>query len=327
VKRVRGGLLGADYAVENGRYRFTRVYSGENWNPTLKAPLTQPGVNVVAGEYLLAVQGRDVAPPANLYSFFEETAGKEIVIRVGQDPSGANARDVKVVPVESETALRNLAWVEQNRRKVDQLSGGRVAYVYLPDTGGGGYNNFNRYFFSQVGREAVIIDERFNGGGSIADYIIDYLRRPIMGRFTMRYGEDITVPMEGIFGPKVMVINETAGSGGDALPWLFRKSGIGPLVGTRTWGGLVGSYTNANDLIDGGLLGMPNLGFYNLEGSWDVENHGVTPDYDVEMDPKLVQEGKDPQLEKAVEVALEQLKQKPVNYGKRPSYPDYHNGK
>jgi tricorn protease len=327
VKRVRGGLLGADYAVENGRYRFTRVYSGENWNPTLKAPLTQPGVNVVAGEYLLAVQGRDVAPPANLYSFFEETAGKEIVIRVGPDPSGANARQVKVVPVESETALRNLAWIEDNRRKVDQLSGGRVAYVYLPDTGGGGYNNFNRYFFSQVGREAVIIDERFNGGGAIADYIIDYLRRPIMGRFTMRYGEDITVPMEGIFGPKVMMINETAGSGGDALPWLFRKSGIGPLVGTRTWGGLVGSYTNANDLIDGGSLGMPNLGFYNLEGSWDVENHGVAPDYEVEMDPRLVREAKDPQLEKAVEVALQQLKQKPVNYGKRPSYPNYHSGK
>jgi tricorn protease len=323
VKRVPGGLLGADYTVENGRYRFARVYNGENWNPSLRAPLTQPGVNVVAGEYLLAVQGRDVRPPANLYSFFEETSGKAILIRVGPDPSGANSREVTVVPVGSEASLRNFAWVEDNRRKVDQLSGGRLAYVYLPNTAGGGYLNFNRYFFSQVGKEGVIIDERFNGGGDIADYVIDYLRRPIMGRFTMRYGEDITVPMEGIFGPKVMIINEMAGSGGDAMPWLFRKSNIGPLVGMRTWGGLVGHYTTAGDLIDGGSVASPDLAFYNLEGSWDVENNGVAPDYEVEMNPKLVRDGHDPQLEKAVEVALDQLKKNPVNYGKRPPYPDY----
>ena len=324
VKRVAVGLLGADYTVENGRYRFSRVYNGENWNPGLNAPLTQPGVNVVAGEYLLAVQGRDARPPANVYSFFEETAGKSIVIRVGPDPGGANAREVTVVPVASESGLRNFAWIEENRRKVDQLSGGRVGYVYMPNTGGGGYLNFNRYFFSQVGKEAVIIDERFNGGGDIADYVIDYLRRPIMGRFTMRHGEDITVPMAGIFGPKAMIINEMAGSGGDAMPWLFRKSGLGPLVGTRTWGGLVGHYGNPSDLIDGGGVGTPNLAFYNLDGEWDVENHGVAPDYEVEMNPKLVREGHDPQLEKAVEVVLAQLQKSPVNYGKRPSYPNYH---
>jgi tricorn protease len=323
IKRVTGGLLGADYTVENGRYRFARVYNGENWNPNLKAPLTQPGVNVTVGEYLLAVQGRDVRPPANLYSFFEETAGKSIVIRVGPDPAGANARDVTVVPIVTETGLRNLAWIEDNRRKVDQLTGGRVAYVYLPNTANGGYLNFNRYFFSQVGKEAVIVDERFNGGGDIADYIIDYLRRPIVGRWTMRQGEDITLPMEGIFGPKVMIVNEMAGSGGDAMPWLFRKSGIGPLVGMRTWGGLVGHYTGPGDLIDGGNVGTPNLAFYNLDGSWEIENHGISPDFEVEMDPKLVREGRDPQLEKAVEVVLAQLKKEPVNYGKRPGYPDY----
>jgi tricorn protease len=323
IKRVTGGLLGADYTVENGRYRFARVYNGENWNPNLKAPLTQPGVNVTVGEYLLAVQGRDVRPPANLYSFFEETAGKSIVIRVGPDPAGANARDVTVVPIVTETGLRNLAWIEDNRRKVDQLTGGRVAYVYLPNTANGGYLNFNRYFFSQVGKEAVIVDERFNGGGDIADYIIDYLRRPIVGRWTMRQGEDITLPMEGIFGPKVMIVNEMAGSGGDAMPWLFRKSGIGPLVGMRTWGGLVGHYTGPGDLIDGGNVGTPNLAFYNLDGSWEIENHGISPDFEVEMDPRLVREGRDPQLEKAVEVVLAQLKKEPVNYGKRPGYPDY----
>ncbi|MCX6633803.1 MAG: S41 family peptidase, partial [Acidobacteria bacterium] len=265
----------------------------------------------------------DVRPPQNLYGFFEQTAGKSIVIRVGPDPNGANSREVTVVPVESETALRNLAWIEDNRRKVDQMTGGRVAYVYLPNTAGGGYTNFNRYFFGQVGKEAAIIDERFNGGGSIADYIIDYLRRPLMARFSMREGEDITTPIEGIFGPKVMITNEMAGSGGDAMPWLFRKSGIGPLVGTRTWGGLVGHYTNPVDLIDGGVVGVPNLAFYNLDGEWEIENRGVSPDFEVEMDPKLVRQGHDPQLEKAVEVVLEQLKKNPVNYGKRPSYPNY----
>jgi tricorn protease len=323
VKRVQGGLLGADYLVENGRYRFARVYNGENWNPNLKAPLTQPGVNVAVDEYLLAVQGQEVRPPANVYSFFQETAGKSIVIRVGPDPTGANARDVTVLPVANETGLRNLAWIEDNRRKVEQMTGGRIGYVYLPNTSIGGYSNFNRYFFSQVGKEGVIVDERFNGGGSIADYVIDYLRRPIMGRWSMREGEDITLPMEGVFGPKVMVINEMAGSGGDLMPWLFRKAGIGPLVGMRTWGGLVGHYTGPGDLIDGGNVGTPNLAFYNLDGSWDVENHGVAPDYEVEMDPKLVREGRDPQLEKAVELALAQLKEHPVNFGKRPTYPDY----
>jgi tricorn protease len=323
VKRIQCGLLGADYTVENGRYRFARVFNGENWNPSLRAPLTQPGVNVAAGEYLLAVGGRDVRPPENVYSFFEETAGKSIVIRVGPDPGGANAREVTVVPVANETGLRNLAWIEGNRRKVEQLTGGRVGYVYLPNTSTGGYTNFNRYFFSQVGREAVIVDERFNGGGSIADYIIDYLRRPIVGRWSMREGEDITLPVEGIFGPKVMIVNEMAGSGGDLMPWLFRKEGIGPLVGMRTWGGLVGHYTGPGDLIDGGNVGTPDLAFYNLDGAWDVENHGVAPDYEVEMNPKLVREGHDPQLEKAVEVVLEQMQKHPVNYGKRPSYPNY----
>jgi tricorn protease len=323
VTRVRGGLLGADYSIENGRYRFARVYNGENWNPNLKAPLTQPGVNVAAGEYLLSVQGQDVRPPANLYSFFEETAGKSIVIRVGPDPGGASARDVTVVPVANEGGLRNFAWIEDNRRKVDQLSGGKVGYVYLPNTAGNGYVNFNRYFFGQSGKEAVVIDERFNGGGSIADYVIDYLRRPVVGRFTMREGEDITVPMVGIFGPKAMIVNEMAGSGGDAMPWLFKKEKIGTLVGMRTWGGLVGHYTGPGDLLDGGNVGTPNLAFYNLDGSWDVENHGVAPDVEVEMNPKLVREGHDPQLEKAVEVVLDQLKKSPVNYGKRPAYPNY----
>ena len=323
-KRVKTGLLGADYSMENGRYRFTHIYDGENWNPKLRAPLTQPGVNVHAGDYLLAVNGRDVRPPADVYSFFEETAGKQVMLRVGATPDGSGSREVTVVPVDDESSLRNYAWIEGNRRKVDELTGGRVAYVYLPDTYAGGYTNFNRYYFAQVGKDAAIIDERYNGGGDIADYIIDYLRRPLLSYWNMREGKDITTPIEAIFGPKVMIINEMAGSGGDALPWMFRKTGIGPLVGKRTWGGLVGHYTNPGDLLDGGFTGTPDLAFYNPNGTWDVENHGVPPDIETELDPQAARAGRDSQLERAVEVVMDLLKKNPPPPSPHhPGFPNY----
>jgi len=323
-KRVKTGLLGADYSVENGRYRFTHVYDGENWNPKLRAPLTQPGVNVHAGDYLLAVNGRDVRPPADVYSFFEETAGKQVVLKVGARSDGSGSREVIVVPVDDESSLRNYAWIEGNRRKVDELTGGRVAYVYLPDTYAGGYTNFNRYYFAQVGKDAAIIDERYNGGGDIADYIIDYLRRPLLSYWNMREGKDITTPIEAIFGPKVMIINEMAGSGGDALPWMFRKTGIGPLVGKRTWGGLVGHYTNPADLLDGGFTGTPDLAFYNPNGTWDVENHGVPPDVETDLDPQAARAGHDSQLERAVEVVMDLLKKNPLPPAPHhPAFPNY----
>jgi tricorn protease len=322
VTRVSCGLLGADYKIENGRYRFARVYNGENWNPGLQAPLTQPGVNVVAGEYLLAVNGRDVRAADEVYRFFEATAGKQTTLTVGPNPDGSGSREVTVVPVPDESRLRNLAWVEDNRRKVDQMTGGRVAYVYLPDTANGGLANFNRYFFAQIGKEAVIVDERYNGGGLIADYVIDYLRRPLSGYFTQREGDDFTTPLGAIFGPKVMLINEYAGSGGDAMPWLFRDAKIGPLIGKRTWGGLVG-VNGAAALLDGGFVGAPQSGFWNPNGTWDVENHGVAPDIEVENDPASVREGHDLQLEKAVSVVMEGLKKNPLPIHKKPAYPRY----
>src|SRR5581483_49477 len=239
---IATGLLGADYKVENGRYRFAKIYNGENWNPQLRAPLTQPGVDVRVGDYLLAVGGREVRASDNVYSFFESKAGKSVLIKVGPNPDGSNSREMTVVPVANEQGLRNLAWIEDNRRKVDQLSGGKLAYVYLPDTAGGGYTNFNRYYFSQIDRDGAVIDERFNGGGTAADYIIDYMRRPLLNRWATREGEDFSTPSASIYGPKVMIINEYAGSGGDLMPWLFRKAGVGTLVGKRTWGGLVGIY-------------------------------------------------------------------------------------
>lgn len=316
------GLLGADYATDKGRYRFARVYDGENWNPDLRAPLTQPGVNVKAGEYLLSVNGRDVRAPEEIYGFFEATAEKQTVLKVGPEPDGKGSREVTVIPVRSEMGLRRLAWIEDNRRKVDKLSGGRLAYVYLPDTAEGGFTSFNRYYFAQIGKEGAVIDERFNQGGLIADYIIDYMKRPLMGYFAARDGADYATPVGSIYGPKVMLINEYAGSGGDMMPWLFRAAGIGPLVGTRTWGGLVGMNFGAA-LMDGGYTGAPQSGFWNPNGTWDVENHGVDPDIMVEQDPAAVRDGGDPQLEKAVKVCLELLEKNPPPKHTKPAYPDY----
>ncbi len=318
--KVKGGLLGADYEVHDGRYRFARVYRGENWSPLLQAPLTQPGVNVKRGEYLLAVNGQEVRPPESVYKFFEGTAGRGVVLKVGPTPDGKGAREVTVVPVESELALRNRAWMEANRRKVDRMTGGRVAYVYLPDTAMGGYTNFNRYFFSQVGKDAAIIDERFNGGGKAADYIIERLQRPLSNYWTTRVGADYTTPAGAIFGPKVMLINEQAGSGGDYLPWAFRRAKLGPLVGKRTWGGLVG-IGGYPPLVDGGSVTAPHFAFYTPEGQWEVEGRGVPPDYEVEFDPKAWREGRDPQLEKAVALALEALEKYTPPRPRRPPYP------
>jgi tricorn protease len=323
VKRVQTGLLGADYEVANGRYRFARVYGGENWNPQLLAPLTQPGVNVKPGEYLLAVNGRELHGQDNVYSFFEGLANKSVTLKVGPDPNGAGARDVTVVPVADDSRLRNLAWIEENRRKVDKLSGGKAAYVYMPDTSTGGLTSFNRYFYAQIGKQAAIIDERFNGGGLLATDIAEILNRKPLSAAANRTGADPVQP-QGIFGPKVMIINERAGSGGDAMPWYFKRAGVGKLIGTRTWGGLVGM-AGAPSLMDGGIVTSPASGIYNpLSGEWEVENIGVAPDVEVEQDPALVRQGHDPQLEKAVEVVMEELKKNPPPTLRRPPFPNYH---
>jgi tricorn protease len=322
VTGPKTGLLGADYSVENGRFRFARIYNGENWNPDLRAPLTQPGVNVSAGDYLLAVNGRDVTPAVDVHSYFEATAGRQTLLKVGPDPSGANAREVTVVPVDSETGLRTFAWIEDNRRKVHQLSNGRLAYVYLPDTGSGGFTYFNRYYFSQVDKEGAVLDERFNGGGQAADYIIDFLWRPLMNYWSTRYGEDFTTPRGAIFGPKAMIVNEFAGSGGDALPWYFRRLKIGPLIGKRTWGSLVG-ILGFPTLMDGGTVTAPNVAFWSPEGRWEVENAGVSPDIEVDLEPKAWREGRDTQLEKAVEVVMAELQKTPAPKSVRPAYPVY----
>lgn len=316
------GLLGADYAVEHGRYRFAKVYDGENWNPDLTAPLTQPGVNVAAGDYLLAVNGRELGAGEDVYALFEETAGKQTVLRVAREAGGAGAREVTVVPIADERGLRHRAWVEANRRAVDRLSGGRLAYVHLPDTATDGLISFNRYFFAQTDKQGVLIDDRYNRGGSLADYVIDVLRRQPMTLATTREGATTLWPSQAIFGPKAMLINEFAGSGGDALPWYFKRTGLGPLIGKRTWGGLIGIYGEPR-LIDGGRVTAPRLALSGLVGEWEVENHGVAPDIEVDEDPQAERAGHDPQLERGVEYLLKALAEHPPAAYKAPPYPDF----
>ncbi len=321
-KTVPGGLLGADYEVANGRYRFKKIYSGESWNPQLRSPLVQPGLNVAEGDYLLAVNGVELTAKDDVSRVLEGTSEKSVVIKIGPDPAGANAREITVVPVASELQLRHEAWVEGNRRKVDELSGGKLAYVYMPDTAQGGLTSFTRYYFAQTDKQGAVIDERYNSGGQVADYVIEVMNRKLLSFWSPRYGAIYRTPAASILGPKVMITNEFAGSGGDAMPWMFKYTKTGPLVGKRTWGGLVG-ISQYPTLMDGGNVTSPNFGFFNPEGQWDVENHGVQPDYEVELDPKLVHDGHDPQLEKAVALALDALKKNPPPQPKRPPYPNY----
>jgi len=320
AESVPGGLLGADFDEDSSRYRFARVYGGLNWNPQLRSPLTQPGVDVVEGEYLLAVEGEELRPPENLYARFENTADTIVEITVGPNADGSDSRTVEVVPLGNEYSLRNRAWVEDNIARVDEATDGRVAYVYVPNTAGLGHTYFKRYFFPQAHKEAIIVDERYNGGGQVADYYIDILRRPYISHWNTRYGEDIKTPFYSIQGPKVMIIDETAGSGGDLLPWMFRKLELGTLVGKRTWGGLVG-VLGFPVLMDGGSITAPNLAIWTEDGGFVVENEGVPPDIEVEQWPAEVIDGGDPQLEKAIEVALAELEANPPETYERPPYP------
>jgi tricorn protease len=319
-KSVKGGLLGADFIVENNRYRLKKIYGGLNWNPDLRSPLTEPGINVTEGEYILAVNGKELTAVSNLFQFFEATAGKIVELTVGPNPDYSNSRIVKVVPVESEISLRNRDWVEGNIKKVNEATNGQVAYVYVPNTSVSGHEYFKRYFFPQVNKKAVIVDERFNGGGLIADYYLDILDRPLQAYWHTRYGNDIKTPTASIQGPMVMIIDETAGSGGDLLPWMFRKFNMGTLVGKRTWGGLVG-ILGFPELMDGGVITAPNLAIWTKDG-FIVENEGVSPDVEVEQWPEDVIKGGDPQLEKAIEIVLEQLKENSPEVPVRPAFPE-----
>jgi len=313
VPNSRAGLLGADFTVENGRYKIAKIYDNESWNPDLHAPLAEPGVEVSVGDYVVAVNGEELKAPDNIYRLLDGTANLQTVLSVNSKPDMEGAHQITVVPTANEQTLRTRAWVEENRRLVDKLSAGKIAYVYVPSTGQPGYASFNRYFFAQQDKLGVIVDERYNSGGSAADYIIDVLERKFDGYFNNVAGDryPFTSPSAGIWGPKVMVINEMAGSGGDLMPWMFKHRKVGELVGKRTWGGLVHT-ADTPAFVDGGSMIAPRGGFFTTEGKWAVENEGTSPDVDIENWPKEVIAGHDPQLERAVQEALRMLKEKPV---------------
>lgn len=317
------GMLGADLALDHGAFRIAKIYRTEAWNAEFKAPLDRSGLEVKEGDYILAVDGRPLDSKSEISSKLAYTVGRETALLVADDAAGKNGRVIYVRPIDyaQETKLRLRDWVEANRRKVDEMSGGKVAYVHLPDTAQWGREYFQRYFYSQLDKQALIVDDRFNDGGYVSDSLVNTLAAPFLSYWVDREGDMMRVPAN-IFGPRAMIINETAGSGGDALPLYFRRQGLGPLIGTRTWGGLVGigSYP---PLLDGGRITAPHFAILSPEGEWEVENAGVPPDIEVEQTPALVIKGADPQLEKAVAVVMQALQQSPPKFLKKPPpYPD-----
>ncbi len=297
---VPAGLLGADFTVENGRYRIARIYSGERWNPFLRGPLAQPGLGVSPGDYILAVNGRSLTAADNIHAALQGTVGQQTTLVVSSNAQGRAPREIVVEPVASEGALRLWGWIEANRAAVDAATDGRVGYVYLPNTAGAGYDFFNRMYYAQANKQAIIFDERSNGGGQAADYITDVLSPFHLSGWLGRDNQlPFNTPFAAHYGPKVMLIDQDAGSGGDFLPYSFRRRGIGPLIGTRTWGGLIGISANP-PLIDGGFLVVPFFRFYTPEGEWRVENEGVAPDILSQLDPVAANAGRDTQLERAL---------------------------
>ncbi len=317
------GLLGANYRIRNGKYQITKILRGGAWNPDLYAPLAQPGLDVHPGDYLLAVNGHPLRGSQNIYQAFQGLARKNVFLTVGPHPGGEHDHTIVVKTLANEHALRVAAWVDHNIRLVNRLSHGQLGYVYLPNTGAQGFRNFNRYFFSQVNKAGVIIDERFNTGGFLSDYIIQYLKRRPMSLVVTRYGQSYIEPPEANFGPKVMIINRYSGSGGDALPWYFKMDHLGPLVGARTWGGLVG-IGGYPVLMDGGRVTAPRWAVEGLNGHFPVEDHGIRPTVPVFQNPELMRKGGDPELDRAVAVALRLLKAHPAPHYHRAPYRNYH---
>ena len=319
---VSTGTLGADLEYVNGVYKINKIFSTLDWNPSFKAPLAVPGLNIEEGQYIVAVNGVKLTAEENLYKLLENKVNKQVLLKVNSKPSLDGAREVVVKPISfgQEIALRQTDRIEANRKKVDELSNGQIAYVYMPNTGREGYTNFNRYYFSQMDKKALLLDERNNGGGSVADYVIDLLSRDLIAGWKIRDGRPFTTPGNGIYGPKAMIINENAGSGGDMMPYMFRHKGLGKLVGRTTMGILVG-ISGYPALLDGGSITSPNFGVFDLKGNYIIENQGVAPDVFVEQMPKDLLEGRDPQLEKTVQLLLEEMKTYPYKTIKAPADP------
>lgn len=317
VERVDNGLLGAEIVPADGYYRISNIFPGENWHESFRSPLTEPGVKVREGDYILAVDGVSTKGVENFYRLLENKADRVVTLTVNSTASTAGARTERVRPVKRETNLRYLEWVQSRRDYVTKASNGRIGYIHLPNTGAEGNRELVKGFYPQVDKDALIIDDRYNGGGFIPDRMIEILDRPVLNYWARRNTKPTATPAYAHVGPKAMLINGYSASGGDALPYYFRKRGLGTIIGTRTWGGLIGISGNPN-LMDGGSISAPQFRFFDTEGMWAVEGVGVSPDIEVVDRPDLVAKGQDPSLEAAVKLLLEQLEKNPV---KRPVVP------
>lgn len=315
------GLLGVDWALENGAYRIERIISGAEWDNEVRSPFDMPNVDVSEGDYILAVNGEALDTSEDPYAAFQGLAGKTVELTVNDGPTMEGARKVIVETLESETRLRHLAWIEANRQRVAEATDGRVGYIYVRSTGVDAQNELVRQFMAQHEKDALIIDERFNSGGQIPDRFVELLNRQELAHWAVRDGKDWKWPPVAHFGPKVMLINGWSGSGGDAFPAFFRDSGLGPLIGTRTWGGLIG-ISGAPTLIDGGGVTVPTFRMYYPDGQWFPEGYGVEPDIYVEDDPTQLAKGTDPQLERAIREIQRLMRENPDSFTppKRPAY-------
>lgn len=313
------GLLGIDWELDHGYYRIQKIIHGAPWDNETKSPLDEPGIKAKDGDYVLAVNRNSMDTSKDPWASFQGMAGETIELTLNSKPSMDGSWNVLVKPLDNDTRLRHLAWINHNRETVEKESDGKLGYIYVPNTGIDGQSELVRQFVAQYNKQGLIIDERFNSGGQIPDRFIELLNRPALGFWAVRDGHNWQTPTIANFGPKVMLINGWSGSGGDAFPYFFKESKLGPLIGMRTWGGLIG-YTGVPGLVDGGSITVPTFRLYNPEGKWFPEGHGVEPDIKVVDDPAQLSRGIDPQLQKAIQVELQQLKENPPVHPKQPPY-------
>ena len=324
---VNVGLLGADFDIDkaSGRYRFKKIYPGENWDSKVRSPLTEPGVNIKEGDYLITVNGRDLRAPQDLYEAFVNTANEAVTLTVNSSPSEDGARKVQVRPIADEFSLRELKMIETNRKKVADATNGRLGYIYIPDMGGAGLNEFVKQYFPQIRKQGMIIDVRYNGGGFVDQLIFERLRRVLSGMGSARNWENNTVPPNVFHGYMACITNHYAASDGDIFSYYFKYYKLGPLIGERSWGGVRG-IRGQIPLIDGGYITRPEFARYGLDSKWVIENHGVQPDIVVENRPEAVVQGQDPQLDRAIAEVMKQIQANPRKLPPRPpdlpAYPE-----
>ena len=323
VKRIDGGLLGAKLKADAkaNRYVISKIYQGQNWNEDLRSPLTEQGIDVKEGDYLISINGNNVTLADNPYKFLENTANKHIEITVNSSPSATGAKTYTIKPIKSELNLIHYDWVETRRAMVDKLSGGKIGYIYVPNTAFEGNRELFHGMYQYHNKEALIIDDRYNGGGFIPENMVDLLDRETLSWWHRNGLQPMRSPTIAHDGPKAMLINGYSSSGGDAFPYYFKKKELGLLIGTRTWGGLVGISGNAG-LVDGGYIAVPRFGVYDENSNWIIEGVGVYPDIEVVDRPEQTAKGIDPSIEKAVEVLLKELEENPVKKPHDPAMPD-----